>query len=86
MQESLHRTVYMRLDARTAATARREIAQRWPDLDVEYIGLDRHGEAVFMSWVRKRGDKREVPTAVVPNAAPAVRFIARIPIKSPRTI
>jgi hypothetical protein len=61
-------------------TARGEIAQRWPALDVEFIGLDRHGEAVFISWVRKRDDKREVPTAIVPDAERAVRFIARIPI------
>jgi hypothetical protein len=80
MSLSLHRTVDVRLEARTATTAREEIAQRWPDLDIEYIGLDRHGEAVFMSWMRKRGDNREVPTAIVPDAAPAVRFVARIPI------
>jgi hypothetical protein len=80
MSLNLHRTVDVGLDARTAPTAREEIAQRWPDIDVEYIGLDRHGEAVFMSWVRKRGDKREVPTAIVPDAKPALRFIARIPI------
>jgi hypothetical protein len=77
---SLHPTIDVRLDACTAATAREEVAQRWPDLDVEYIGLDRHGEAVFMSWVRKSGDKREAPTAIVPDAKPTVRFIARIPI------
>src|SRR5262245_21111296 len=78
--EMLHRTVHVGLDARTTATARKEIARRWPALDVEFIGLDSHGEAVFISWVRKLGDEREAPTAIVPNAKPVVRFVARIPI------
>jgi hypothetical protein len=75
----LRRTVDVPLNAGTENMAREEIARRWPDLEIEYIGLDRRGEAVLLSWVRKRGDTREAPTAIVPDSAPAVRFIARIP-------
>jgi len=80
MPLGLHRTVDVRLKARTAEAARTEIVRRWPDLDIEYIGLDRQGEAVILSWVRKRSDKRKAPTAIVPDAKSAVLFIARIPI------
>jgi hypothetical protein len=80
MPLGLHRTVDVRLEARTANAARKEIVRRWPDLEIEYIGLDRHGEAVILSWVRKPRDKREAPTALVPDAKRAVLFIARIPI------
>jgi hypothetical protein len=52
----------MTLRAKTAKKARTEIMQRWPHVAVNYTGYDRHGEAVIMSLVRKRGDKANVAT------------------------
>jgi hypothetical protein len=54
----------MTLRAKTAKKARTEIMQRWPHVAVNYTGYDRHGEAVIMSLVRKRGDKANVATTV----------------------
>lgn len=45
-------TMDVKLKARTAVEARREIHRRWPTQDVNYTGYNKQGEAVIMSLVR----------------------------------
>lgn len=71
------------LKAKTAATARREIRQRWPELDVPYTGYATgsdfaNDEAVIMSLVRG-ATKGNVATATKNRAPRATYFIATIP-------
>lgn len=64
-----------KLKAKTAASARREIKDRWPGQDVRYTGYDRDGVAVIMSLVRGR-TKGNVATAVRNRSLRAVTFMA----------
>lgn len=72
------------LKAKNANAARREIAHRWPDKDVNYTGYDSRGEAVVMSLVRKHADRNFPVASAVRNRRdkrfPAVRFVAHVPI------
>lgn len=68
------------LKATTAHDARREIAARWPDLDVYYRGFNIFGACVIGSLVRRRGQSSGrlggKPRKPGPNTA--IRFEAEV--------
>lgn len=69
------KTVMLELKAKTAREARREIAARWPDLDVYYWGYTANNQEVISGLVRKKsGGKPKKPGAYTP-----VRFTVTIP-------
>lgn len=66
------------LKSKTAREARREISRRWPELDVNFTGYDQNGEDVFMSLVRKQGDKAPVASLRRNRSPRPVKFIANV--------
>lgn len=68
------------LQAQTAHDARREIAQRWPNLDVTYSGYNAEGICVIGGLVRRRGmsSGRLGGKPRKPGAHTPIRFVARV--------
>src|SRR5262245_37650444 len=66
------------LKATNARAARLEISRRWPKIDVNYTGYDKHGESVLMSLVRG-ATKGNVATAHRNRSEKPVKFVAIVP-------
>jgi hypothetical protein len=63
----------IKLIAKTAREARREIAARFPQ-GATYTGYDIEGQDVLMSLVRAKGDKASVATVRRNGSLPPVSF------------
>ena len=66
------------LNAKTARLARSEISSRWPKREVEFRGVDKDGETVLISLVRRNGDKAHVAITTRNRGDKPVKFIATI--------
>ena len=68
----------VKLKAKTASEARREISQNWPNIPVTYTGYDKNGLDVLQALVREKGNKSPVATAKRNRSLPAVSLVAHI--------
>lgn len=70
-------SITIRLKAGSVGRARLEVSKRWPKQDVTIRGYDASGFCVYVSTVRKRGDRSTSGTATM-SGKKAITFYAKV--------